>query len=405
MLERGAYAKLIRLCCGMAILAILVAGLWPFHAPRNGVRWLGQTNGVRFGSYSTMVSQSPFPPVLGQTGASCSLEILMTPEATTYEGTILAFDSGAAKRLPLEIRQYKSDLAVQTSLVDKQGIRRQPWLKVDGVLHAHTSSLITITGREGVTAIYINGSLAGASQEIPITSKDLTGLMVVGNSTVDDPWHGEISGLAIYHRALTPAQIGRHFQTWSNRGPMLDGEDPPIALYLFGERQGNVARSQVASAPNLIIPVRYSVLHPAFMAPAWDSDFRAAKGWKRWGYWQDVGVNIAGFMPFGFFLAGYLQSVRPVARPAITVIILGLCLSFLIEATQRLLPTRDSSMDDLINNTIGATAGVLLYRSSFVRSLWFRVLTYLGVVAGESSTKEAKQGAAGTDQKGLSLSA
>ena len=42
--------KLLPAICACVLVRIVVAGLWPFHAPRNAVSWLGEGNGLLFGS-------------------------------------------------------------------------------------------------------------------------------------------------------------------------------------------------------------------------------------------------------------------------------------------------------------------------------------------------------------------
>jgi glycopeptide antibiotics resistance protein len=120
-------------------------------------------------------------------------------------------------------------------------------------------------------------------------------------------------------------------------------------------------------------------LHPSFLAPAWR---RFRYGWPGWGYWEDVIVNIIGFVPVGFLLLNYLSVVHPVKRRVATAILCGFFLSLTIETSQTFLPTRDSDMSDLITNTLGTAVGVALYRWALARRAWSRVTTYsLGVMA------------------------
>ena len=48
--------NVLRLLCVSVLAGILVAGLWPFHAPRNDVAWLNDGNGLRFGRHGVMLS-------------------------------------------------------------------------------------------------------------------------------------------------------------------------------------------------------------------------------------------------------------------------------------------------------------------------------------------------------------
>lgn len=373
------YRRFVVGLCAAVVITILVVGLWPFHSPSNGAHWIVDAPGVQFGQDSTVFSDRPFSGDRSSPAAA-SIEIWVTPENVTGDGTMLAFDSGAVPRLPLALRQYRSAVALQTSVVDERGALRRPWLKMDNALSAGKRTLITITAREGLTSIYIDGRLRGTSSELRIRGVDFASEMIVGNSTVDDLWRGTISGLAMYPKELDTQEVESHFESWTaDRRPELGAGETPMALYLFNERRGRAIHSEIASAPILLIPESYSVLHPAFLGPAWESGFAASRIWTRWWYWKDMIINIAGFMPLGFLLTAYFGSEKFITRHAMTVIVLGCLLSFAIEALQHFLPTRDSSMDDLINNTIGTTVGVLLYSSSGVRAMWFRIVEFLGI--------------------------
>src|ERR1019366_3552233 len=177
----------------------------------------------------------------------------------------------------------------------------------------------------------------------------LTGRLVVGNSTVDDSWLGEIAGLAVYDPELTPTQVTRHFENWTHgQRPTAPDEETPAALYLFNEREGSIVHNARDPETDLIIPANYFVLHPAFIRPLWDELDNLRYTWTHWSYWEDIVVNVAGFIPVGFVFMAYFSSVRNLQRSALVVIIVGFVLSFIIEALQYFLPTRDSGMTDLV---------------------------------------------------------
>ena len=107
------YAKTVRALCILVVAGILVAGLWPFHAPRNDVSWLGNGNGLLFGSHGTALSSGAFRRIRSHDDGSCSLEIWLEPSLMGSESTILAFDSSADRSLPFSLRQYGTSIAVQ----------------------------------------------------------------------------------------------------------------------------------------------------------------------------------------------------------------------------------------------------------------------------------------------------
>ena len=77
--------------CLLVLCGILMAGLWPFHAPKNDVSWLREGNGLLFGKHGTIVSASPFKTRAWQDDNSCSLEIWLEPTRVDSGGMILAF--------------------------------------------------------------------------------------------------------------------------------------------------------------------------------------------------------------------------------------------------------------------------------------------------------------------------
>jgi VanZ family protein len=398
-------AKMLWASCLLVLVCLLVAGLWPFHIPSNAVNWVENENGLRFEGRGSAVSASAFRTVDSPNDTGYSLEIWLRPARTKGGGSILALDSSLAPRDPFLLRQYGRAIVLQRYLVDQHGNVAHSWFKVANVFHAGEGIFVTVTSSQEYTALYVNGVLAGTSADPGIAKQEITGHLVLANSTVDDSWAGEISGLAIYPRALTPAQVKDHFQSWApDRGPFLAGEQLPVALYLFNERAGSTVHNLVDSATNLTIPSKYFVLHPAFLRPTWSADFQTRDAWHRWSTWQDLAVNIGGFVPFGFVFLAYFSMAKRSGRSALLVVFLGFLLSLTIEALQRLLPNRDSGMSDVFTNTVGTALGVLLYQSATLQALWTRVLNR-SPSSAEPESEDARFESGSDVHEKLSLSA
>lgn len=71
----------------------------------------------------------------------------------------------------------------------------------------------------------------------------------------------------------------------------------------------------------------------------------------------NVGGNIFLFVPFSFFLSMIMKNVR-----MSKVVLIGCCVSVVIECIQLFLPNRCTDIDDVLLNTMGAYVGYLLYR-------------------------------------------
>jgi VanZ like family len=223
--------------------------------------------------------------------------------------------------------------------------------------------LITITASSFGTVVYLNGVPAQASRRMRLSRGDFSGQLILGTSPVSDAnWVGELFGLAIYNRGLTKPEVLRHFVGWSTAGsPDTGPREGTVALYTFHEGSGNLVHDQLKTAPDLYIPKSFEVPHkPLLLAPWADFD------WSR-NYAEDTFINVAGFVPFGLLLCAYASSKLDMRRAGLSALMLGVVTSLAIEVLQVYLPTRTSSMTDVMTNTIGTALGILLYRSAFRR--------------------------------------
>jgi VanZ family protein len=82
--------------------------------------------------------------------------------------------------------------------------------------------------------------------------------------------------------------------------------------------------------------------------------------WPR--YWTpfDLSINIAAYVPFGFFLALSLEYRTTRPRALLIAFLLGTVSSFLIESIQSYLPSRVPSNIDLLCNSLGTGLGALV---------------------------------------------
>jgi hypothetical protein len=351
--------------CLLVLSAILVAGLWPFHAPRNQVGWLSEGNGLLFGKRGTIVSASPFKTRASQGDNSCTLEIWLEPSRIDSGGMILAFYWPANGVVPFAARQYRGGgLVLERGTQSHFGKKTATY--VGDVFKRMKPVFVTITSGEAGAATYVDGTLVKNFPSFAFSRGDLTGQLIIGNTaSTTYTWPGQFKGLAVYDRELTAGEVSQHYAAWTeNRQADLAQGGGVAALYLFNEGSGNVVHSQIASAPDLLIPERFLVVHKWFLEPFW-KEFGSG-----WSYWKDVGINVAGFVPMGFFFCSYFSLVRRIEHPALVTIGVGFLVSLTIEVLQAFLPTRDSGMTDLITNTFGTALGAMLWAWS-ARRPWF----------------------------------
>lgn len=343
------------------LCTVLAAGLWPFHTPENGVSWLQNQSGLRFGRYGTAYSHQVFHGVRAQ-DLRCSLELWLQPDSVDNEGTIISFDSSAEPSWPFALRQHRQVLAVRRYTTDQKGVARRPGLWLDGVFNSTSPMFVALTSNAHQTTVYVNGSPIEESSSLGFACKDLIGQLILANSTIDDSWSGQILQLAIYDGPLTSMQILEHYKVPTLRQERGQKEEGLAALYPFDERFGTVVHNRIGSGADIDIPQRYLVLHPGFLTPLWNQQsYYATRPWVRGGFWKDIAVNVGGFVPLGFLFLAYFSMIKQTPRATITVVFLGFAISLTIEVAQRFLPTRDSGMLDLVTNTLGTYLGVVLF--------------------------------------------
>jgi VanZ like family/Concanavalin A-like lectin/glucanases superfamily len=348
--------------CLLVLCAVLVAALWPFHAPVNEVNWLANENGVRFGRNGTILSRGEFQ-TKRSSEPSYTLEICLTPASGRHWHSIMAFYS-KQNHYGFGFGQTGYDLFLVRHTLDQQGQWRIA-VYVGDIFRKDKTLFVTIAAGPQGTEVYVDGALARVFPQFRTTAHDIRGELVIGTSPVRDAgWPGELHGLAIYERELTPEEIVRNYTAWShNGGPNPDNVQSAAALYTFDERSGDTVHNRLKSGPDLHIPTHYMIFDKPLLLPVW----KEYSG--DWGYWESVVLNIIAFVPLGFFVCSYLSLSPAPKKPLLIAIFLGGALSLTVEILQAYLPTRESGTTDIITNTSGTAIGAMLFNSSWLKEL------------------------------------
>jgi VanZ family protein len=341
-------------------LGILFCTLWPFDPfPPNRVAWLEQTDGIRFSERGVVLSQEALahsgPP---SADTSCSLELWIKPAQIDSVSTILdIYETDDPWRFL--VRQYHVGLIISHDVPNPGGRPVRLKMDIDDGLRSDQLSFITIVSGQNGTAVYFDGKLRKFAPHFQISSDDLSGQLVLGSSTVQsNAWNGEIRGLALYSRELTPEEVAGDYRDWTmGEAPSMARPNLTIAKYLFGERSGNIIHDQGIGQRDLFIPKTYQVPHHSFLIPPW-REFDPS-----WDYFGDVLRNILGFMPLGFLLCALLSRSLQSHRAILCSILFGGALSLSIEILQAYIPQRGSGITDVITNTLGTALGALLVGS------------------------------------------
>jgi hypothetical protein len=351
-----------RLLCILIVAGFLVAGLWPFNFhPRNRLEWLSNENGIHLGPLSVSRSLSVLdlgkPKTYAASSGAVTLELLLEAEhePTGNISTLLSLYGGDVPE-NLLIAQWKSAFLMRSAVSDPQGHRRYRETDIDSVLQNGKRRFIAVTsGPEGIS-FYVDGNRAEAYPKTRLRPEVLRGQLILGDSARGNSrWSGKIFGLAAFASALPAMEIRRHHELWSRgQAKELGSENEVTALYFFDEKSGPTIHDSSPWQNTLIIPQSYAVSRKTILSSSW----------VEWLNWQDVAVNILGFIPFGFLYYIYRMMPRPerCLYNFFLVVAAGLVISAAIELAQVFLPTRDSSFSDLICNTFGTALGVILAR-------------------------------------------
>jgi VanZ family protein len=366
--------RLLAALCLAILFIILMAGLWPFNfLARNKVAWLPGQDGVHFYGQGIIMSstalnkgeQSLFPE------KSITLEIRLRPLLVTGNlPQILALYDGRTPDI-FFVGQWRSHLIIR-SRTDNPAMRKRGKdygeIGLNNALLKNQDCFLTITSGAGGTTVYINGKLmqfySGYNILAGLTERPIR--LILGNSrTGESYWNGNLTGLAIYNRALSADQVFKSYEEWTTKTPPpLSADNGCLGMYLFNEKKGTMAHNQLNINDTLTIPEIFSPLERKFLSSP-SSDFR----WNL-SFVQDIITNILGFLPFGFFFSVLLLKNTSLRRlPAyLIIVILGTGLSFAIELTQAYLPTRDSSLIDVVMNSVGTILGVFIFQILYAAS-------------------------------------
>ena len=365
-------ARVADLICVFFLCAILVAGLWPFGRPPNQVTWQPDQNALRFGRHATVIGDHPRAASSANNGM-CSLELWVRPALSNASSTLFAF-YGASGDAEFSLNQSITDLRLDNG---PSGARVSAKMYVEDVFRAGKLVFVTVVFGPRGTAIYLNGNLVQQTKQFQPSRTTCSESFLIGNSPNDNhTWQGELFGLAIYLDELKSEQVRLSHHWWKKRGHPPEHGKQPDSLFVFDQKAGRIIHDRAARGMNLSIPERYFVLKPRLLMSPWTA-FEPTLG-----YLQDLFINVAGFVPFGFTLAALLSASRKWSNRIrlTTTILSGLLLSLTIEVSQFFLPTRDSDFTDVLTNTLGTALGMALLERcpAWLKSVVHRALSRIG---------------------------
>jgi hypothetical protein len=346
------------------LLIILVAGLRPrWFQLSNNVAWITDQPGLRFGSYGVAYTH-PLNDLIEENISDAegfSIEIALKP--ARYRGRrykiILALHNGKDAE-QLIVAQYLSSLIVMNG-DDYAYTKKIKRVTLDVASLSPKTRFMTITTGEKGTNVYFDGKPAGARKNLRLKMPTIAKTrLLIGNSVYGKhPWQGDIFGLALYNYPLSSKEAALHFNKWSKeRNFSFAGNENPFILYLFDEKRGTKAHDRAAGNYHLEIPSRPKILQKKILVLPVDA-FRL-----KISSIADIIINLAGFIPFGFVIFATFIRFGSAFEKHGLLITVALCfmVSLTIEILQAWIPSRSSSMLDLVLNTLGAWLGAFAYR-------------------------------------------
>jgi hypothetical protein len=330
--------------------------------PGNNVQWPASGIGLTFDESSQAYTESFFIGSGSDSRIGLTIELAVHPIHFNKSsiGILMMVHDGNADN-QLVICQWRSSLIIMNG-DDFSNRRRTPkiYFKLDP--NRDEPHFVTIVSNNTGTTIFLDGALKQSDKDLVLRYPKGTAKarLVVANSVVGrNSWTGTLMGLAFYDHWLENDVIARHFQMWRmKRNFSAFKRHGPRLLYAFDEGQGKRIYNKLGDGLDLIVPAAIKVLHPkAFSWPQWEDLVRPDRG-------KDMLINFTGFIPLGFLLIATLSRLEGfrVRRTLLIALIGSFLFSLGIETVQVWIPYRDSSMLDLILNTLGGGFGALLFQ-------------------------------------------
>lgn len=338
-------------------LIMLWAGLDPKgYRFRNEVEWIEGRAGVRFGRFGRIETghflSLERAAALNRDGYALEVELDPAPDPHGGFRVLTSVHSGN-DATQLIVAMWRSQLIVMNG-DDYNNKRRLPRVTADTSKLPKSPLLLTISSTTNGTSLYLNGKPVATSAKLHLTlpSEMKPACLVLGNSaSASQPWLGVISFFSLLPRSLTASEVESRWRT--QRTPSTSTTEA-LLLYRFEEAGGHTIRNHGSLVAPLTIPPRLHALGRRFLQGS------LATSTPSHSLTLDTVLNFIGFMPFGVALAIVLRPRSPRRIILITAFV-GFALSLAIELAQAWMPSRDSSLRDLLLNTAGAPLGAWLW--------------------------------------------
>jgi hypothetical protein len=379
------------LLCGYLLL-ICVVGWWPFTFRQINNAALTPDDGLRFGRPGT--AYTPLPPGKLRDLTDFTIVLRLATDSSGLSSFEKIFSYALSQtEANFILGQWKDGLGMHVWAAETH---QEIHFGAYGVLSRDARIDCIISYNGSTLHLYENGTVRQTRDVGALRFKaweDPYPLVLGTDAHGNSQWRGTLYEIAIYDRALAPGEVsgGRapeEAEAAADPGAgdgarnkmETDGAQPaaghrnsaaagvarPLIHYVFApentyatEFRGGKALAVrdlgTGAAADLVVPDYFMPYQRAYLG--WQKDWM-----QNTSNWLDVAVNIIGFLPLGVLLMHLLTNRGMPAMAALCIAVsAGFIVSFGVEYLQAFLPSRDSSLRDLIANGAGTLIGSIGY--------------------------------------------
>lgn len=347
----------ITFCIGVAMVYFGIR--FKGFRPVNRVEWLPAGEGISF-SRSAMAFVEGFDVggADGSAAAGVSIEMVLRSQSldTSNFQYILSVHAGSDER-QLLIGQWRQWLIVMNG-DDYDGKKGLQKVYVDLGSDPARGVWLSIVSDGAGTRVYLDGRRVKFNPNLHLffPGQGSGAWLVVGNSVYGrHAWQGAVMGMALYGYALGDETVRSRAAGWGaeSGGFGLERDLSPVVFYRFERSADGRVKNLADDRFHLEIPEMLKILKKEFLG------FPRVADLGRWAMVKDVMLNLAGFVPLGFMLCAVAGRFKGVWRRYDWMVAVGLAFVFSLslEVVQAWIPSRDSSLLDLVMNTAGAGVG------------------------------------------------
>ena len=333
------------------LAAGVVATLWPFNFLQYNLASSSPSGGLVFKQPAIAFTQNA-PSKLARL-ERFTLELRLISFSVRERACILDYGTDE-HHVNLRLQQENDQLDVW---VESAGGHPEAGLHIPHVFARIDTLTITVSFDGVKLHAWINGGSRKTTQLGPgeRLQWDSSATLALG-SLVDgqNGWRGELFSLSMIDRSIEPAKTP---VPASLRGNL-------VMSYDFTGPFRRLVPDVGSGAPNpLWIPERYTVPSRIILAPPTHYNWHT-----RW-FVFDMAGNVLAFFPFGFLGAIiFIRQRKSVVQGIVITVLAAFLFSLSVEMLQAWLPTRNSSMVDLICNVVGAGIGTFFSRISWIQA-------------------------------------